>query len=235
MNNKTKSHQLRSLAAQMDFSCACGKQCTRRSLLKRHKWRCVFGIYKIRHNKRKAGRDSSLSDSGDTSGQSNEQSDNERVLNNKTTEKKVAHKRDRSISSNDGAASLDSIEQSDDGSKNSEEKSQADFLSLHEESDIQSQDICLPDESSSDLQSDQEERSEYSNENEEKYTHFPFPNMETAMIYLWAHVHPRLSKRKIQALLDVLHAPGFTPANVPKTVYHLQKYKKGLPTLNTSK
>ena len=58
--------------------------------------------------------------------------------------------------------------------------------------------------------------------------------METSLLYLWTHAHPRISKRKIQGLLHILHTPGFSVANVPKTTYHLQKYQKRLPKLETS-
>ena len=69
---------------------------------------------------------------------------------------------------------------------------------------------------------------------EQKTNHYPFPNMETGLLYLWAHAHPRISKRKLQGLLDVLLKPGFSLQNAPKTAYYLQKYATALPTLNIS-
>ena len=72
------------------------------------------------------------------------------------------------------------------------------------------------------------------NHHEQKANHDPFPNMETGLLYLWAHTHPRISKRKLQVLLDVLLTPGFSLQNVPKTAYYLQKYATALPTLNIS-
>ena len=97
-------------------------------------------------------------------------------------------------------------------------------------------DVLFERKDSSDQESDSEERSEseHSDKQNEKSTHFPFPNMETALIYLWAHSQPRLSKHKIQALLDVLHTPGFTIENVPKITHHLQKHKQRLPSIQTS-
>ena len=64
---------------------------------------------------------------------------------------------------------------------------------------------------------------------------FPFPNIETALLFFWANTTPRISKRKLQQLLDILHFTNFKVQNVPKTVHMLKKYKLQLPSFKLGK
>ena len=69
---------------------------------------------------------------------------------------------------------------------------------------------------------------------EEKASYFPFTNKETALLYLWANLQPRISTRKLQLLLDVLHTPDFDVRNLPTSTYRMNKVEKKIPILKIS-
>ena len=63
---------------------------------------------------------------------------------------------------------------------------------------------------------------------------FPFANKETALLYFWANSQPRISTRKLQLLLDILHTKNFSIKKVPKSIYLLQKAQNNLPSMPIS-
>ena len=60
---------------------------------------------------------------------------------------------------------------------------------------------------------------------------FPFSSQEGALIYLWAHRSPSISRRKLQDLLTILHASGFSISKLSKTVNMLRKERQRLPSI----
>ena len=216
----------------MSAVCACGKQYTRRSSLSRHKVQCMYGYYKVPRNKRKI--------------------DFEEFHLQKEVHKFQLTTEDRKENSSSSAEEEENQSSVEENQRSDEEKEQAnssdDAEKSHSTSDGEKNDSTS--DSNNELEygediyfgedqvSESDKESTNSNSSDEKEinsNYYPFPNMETALIYLWAHVHPRLSIRKIQGLLDLLHTPGFTISNVPKTTYLLQKHKKHLPLVSTSK
>ena len=220
----------------MDFACVCGKEYTRRSSLNRHKVKCAFGYYTYNHSKRKL-KTNNFSDS-ESSQLQNDDADVEeqKILSKK--QPKIVDDNDSQFSSNEEASSESSQLESDIDQPQQSESSEESEILFEEALSVEESDggVEVEEDNSSNGDSDTEHKieSDVSDSEEKKSHHYPFPNMETALIYLWAHVHPRLSKRKIQGLLEVLHTPGFKLANVPKSTHHLQKYKKRLPLIKTS-
>ena len=60
----------------------------------------------------------------------------------------------------------------------------------------------------------------------------PFPNKEIALFCILMQ-SVMISKRTGQRILDMLHVPGFSPNNLPKSFASLQQYLKSVPTLHT--
>ena len=211
----------------MSFTCACGKGYTRRSSLNRHKGQCPLVLLPIRFRKRKHD----TKDLGQN--QQQEQQEEESKSNQKSScsssidQLNISDQSDEdesskhSHSNTEEEADSDNTEQSD----SQEERDQGRYL--EEDELFFGHDPLSP-------ASDHSIHNESDTDEKEHASHHPFPNMETALLYLWSQTQPRLSKRKLQGLLDVLRTPGFTLANVPKTAYNLQKYSQSLPILDTS-
>ena len=239
----------------MELRCKCGQTYLNQSSLNRHKKSCVFGLVIIRRGKRKNPEHLQHEDrvpQGQEEQQEEDLSsiDEPRPLNRPVFEEKKAASKCNKFASSESSECISSQSNSDESESESESESGSESESESEskiESESESDDISEK-ENDSDIDEDDvyfgEEiaggnEAPISNlvedmERKEKKEYFPFPNKETALLYFWAHSNPRISKRKMQGLLYILHTPGFSLASVPKTSYHLQKYKKQLPKIKPS-
>ena len=199
----------------MDYRCACGRVLSSKSSLNRHKLSCSSDALNIivanPNKKQKVER--------------KEENDNAH---------RQPHQQPRNIRQLQGSDSSDfESEATASGRDDSEDETEEASENTAIESQKSSEDSIYFGEDKESL-SEFEEQSDASSvfsEGGNKGNFFPFQNKETALLYLWAHVHPRISTRKLQCLLDVLHTPGFDVQNLPPSTYLLKKVQKKLPTL----
>ena len=202
--NKTKTKQNKNKKKQKSmFTCGCNQTFTRNDSLVRHQRTCYFGPLLVNPTKKK--RLQLINDDERYISESNfEHDSNNSNIDCDSNSDNVSDNNSDSDSENNGDSDSDNSD-SDNNEINSNGEN------IEEDEELQRSDIL------------------HFQKPDNRY--FPFPTREASLIYMVANMHPKLSKRKFQKLLQVLHAPGFEIANVPKTVYFFSKIEENLPTL----
>ena len=205
------------------YRCSCSRQLCNKSSLTRHKLTCSYVCsgqiaLKMNAKKRKVsdeekGHQLHNNDSEEVSSDadmSQEQSDSSLCTESEPDREEEEPERIPFVSS--GSDSDSSSDSSSEGERKVE-KHAPDAPKVIENAHGHFE------ESNSDLDRAMENKSEM----------YPFANMESALLYLWANAQPRISKRKLQGLLDVLHTAQFNVQNLPKSSYFFKQIRASLP------
>ena len=125
-------------------------------------------------------------------------------------------------------------ESSEDGDYNS-------AISSNSESAYEEREEKYSDEEEHSFEENEDEMQEHYIEDDQilgdpaKWEYFPFPNLESALLYTWCNLNPRISTRKMKLLLEILHTPEFKVTNLPKSLYFFDHMRSKMPTIQLRK